>query len=303
MDRRDFLKASAGSLLMAGAAAAPGQAQGSRRLDKFGLQLSTVTALMLTDFEGTLREVADIGYQQVEFSAGGFLGRDVSEVQALLGELNLEAPVGRVATTRPEGYENLSREELRALARARTSPEAFMERVERSLDDAVVLGQESLILPSLGADHFTSMEGVEGVVELFKRAGAVCSARGVTFGFHNHAVEFVPVDGVIPYDFLIEQTDPHLVTFQLDAYWMTKGGGNLSEYLERYPGRFSSCHMKDIDESGDFADVGDGQIDFPRFTREALAAGAQYFFVERDRPPNPAESIRRSYAYLERMRF
>ena len=303
MDRRDFLKASAGSLLMAGATAARAQVAGSRRLEKIGLQLSTVTALMLTDFEGTLREVADIGYQQVEFSAGGFLGRDVSQVQALLGELNLEAPQGRVAMTRPEGYENLSREELRALARARTSPDVFMERVERSLEDAVVLGQESLIFPVLGADDFASMDDLERVVALFNRAGAVCKAQGMTFGFHNHAAEFVPVDGVIPYDFLIEHTDPQLVTFQLDAYWMTKGGGDLSEYLERYPGRFSSCHMKDIDDSGDFADVGAGMIDFPRFTREAIAAGSKYFFVERDRPPYPSESIRRSYAYLEQMRF
>ena len=303
MYRREFLKAGAGSLLVAGAAALHAQEPGSRRLEKFGLQLSTVTALMLEDFEGTLREVADIGYQQVEFSARGFLGHDVSEVHALLAELGLEAPLGRVSFAPPDGYENLSREQRRALRLGGNSAEDLMASVERSLEDAVALGQASLILPGMSTENFQSMERHEATAAFFNRAGAMCGERGVMFGFHNHADEFVPVNNRIPYDFLIEETDPQLVTFQLDAYWMIRGGGNLSEYLARYPGRFSSCHMKDIDTSGDFADVGDGTIDFPKFTREALAAGAKHFFVERDNPPHPAESIRRSYAYLEQMTF
>ena len=301
--RREFLKAGAGSLLVAGAAALRAQAPGSRRLEKIGLQLSTVTALMLEDFEGTLREAADIGYDQVEFSARGFLGRDVSEVRALLAELGLEAPLGRVSWSPPDGYDSLSREQQRALRGGGSSPEVWMESVERSLDDAVALGQESLIMPGMSTENFQSMERIEATAAFFNRAGAMCRERGVMFGFHNHAYEFVPVNHRIPYDFLIEETDPQLVTFQLDAYWMTKAGGNLSEYLARYPGRFSSCHMKDIDTSGDFADVGDGTIDFPKFTREALAAGAKHFFVERDNPPHPAESMRRSYAYLKQMTF
>jgi sugar phosphate isomerase/epimerase len=144
---------------------------------------------------------------------------------------------------------------------------------------------------------------VERTIHLFGRAGALCAREGLQFGYHNHDWELTPIEGVVPYDLLLERTDPEQVTFQLDAYWIRKGGGDLFDYLQRFPGRFSSCHMKDIDDAGDFADVGDGNIDFPRFTREAMETGARYFFVERDNPPDPLASAKRSYEYLRRMTF
>ena len=88
---------------------------------------------------------------------------------------------------------------------------------------------------------------------------------------------------------------------QLDAYWIRKGGGDLFDYLSRYPGRFPTVHLKDIDAEGDFADVGHGLIDFPRFIAAAQAAGTRHCFVERDNPPDPAGSIRRSFAYLNQL--
>ena len=306
MKRRNFLSAGAGSLLLPGlltACSTTMKTTNSQQLQKFGLQLSTVTSLMLKDFEGTLKRVADIGYQQVEFSALGFLGKSATDIQNLLNEFKLEAPVGRVTPRLPENFATLSREAQIAAYRERASIEHFLDNVEHSLAAAIALGQKYLILPVLTPDRYQSLDQVKANIELINQAAALCQPQGVTFGYHNHNWEFIPLDGVIPYDLMLDSTDPAQVTFQLDAYWVTKGGGNLSDYLSRYPGRFSSCHMKDIDDAGDFADVGHGLIDFPRFTREALAAGAQYFFVERDNPPNPAASIQRSYTYLKQMTF
>ncbi len=82
----------------------------------------------------------------------------------------------------------------------------------------------------------------------------------------------------------------------LNIFW-------LDDYLTRHAGRFPSCHMKDIDADGDFEDVGHGQIDFPTFTRMAVAQGARHFFVERDNPPDPSASIVRSYEYLSQMTY
>ncbi|MFK7914381.1 MAG: sugar phosphate isomerase/epimerase family protein [Pseudomonadales bacterium] len=314
MQRRAFLGASAGSLLLPalvsgcqqsagiqpGAGAASSQ---TRRLDAFGLQLSTVTNLMLTDFEGTLAQVAEIGYKQVEFSAMGFLGRSATQVQSRLNALNLEAPVGRVAPIVPPGFFSLPRKQAMQIYFERGSPQHLLENVAQSLDSALALGQGSLILPALLPDNFKTMDQVKRNIDLISEAGALCSKQGVVFGYHNHNWELTPIDGVVPYDLMLEQTDPDQVTFQLDAYWIKKGGGDLSAYLSRYPGRFSSCHMKDIDAAGDFADVGDGLIDFPRFTREAIAQGARHFFVERDNPPQPLQSVKRSYSYLQQMTF
>ncbi|MCH9662387.1 MAG: sugar phosphate isomerase/epimerase [Gammaproteobacteria bacterium] len=316
MRRRSLIKAGGGLLLVPPAlagcqssgsstAAAQSQVQTQQvnKLDKFGLQLSTVTPLLLADFEGTLARVAQIGYQQVEFSAMGFLGRSPATVQRLLASNGLAAPVGRVTPQLPSGFFSLPRQEMMQVYRDRGQPKYFLENVAHSLESALALGQGYLILPALMPDNFQSLDQVKRNIDLISRAGELCASQGVVFGYHNHNWELAPIDGAVPYDLMLDGTDPGQVTFQLDAYWIRKGGGNLSDYLSRYPGRFSTCHMKDIDGSGDFADVGDGLIDFPKFTREALAQGAKYFFVERDNPPDPAGSIQRSFTYLQQMTF
>lgn len=304
MHRRAFIQAgvalTSGSLL---AGLATAEAPGQRRLSTFGLQLSTVTQMMLADFAGTLERVAQVGYQQVEFSARGFLGRSASEVQALLTQYGLEAPVGRVSVRLPEGFYQLPRDEAMRVYQQHAGLDRFLDNVRYSLDAALALDQSALVLPALMRDRFTTLDQVKANIELINQAGDLCGAQGVQFGYHNHDWELADLDGVVPYDLMLEQTDPDKVTYQLDAYWITRGGGDLEDYLTRYAGRFSSCHMKDIDDEGDFADVGYGLIDFPRFTALAVAQGARHFFVERDDPPEPLQSIVRSYGYLSQMKF
>ncbi len=306
MQRRALLKAGAGSLLASTLLLGCKQnsevaARLPTQLNKFGLQLSTVTPLMLADFEGTLEKVAQIGYQQVEFSAMGFLGRSTQDVQRLLTQNKLEAPVGRIAPVLPEGFFQLPRKRAMQIYRERGQPKYLLDNVKHSLEAAVALGQGYLVLPALMPDNFKTLEQVQSNIDLINQAGDLCAQQGVVFGYHNHNWELSPIDGKIPYDLMLQQTDPDKVTYQMDAYWIVKGGGDLSSYLAGYPGRFATCHLKDIDANGDFADVGDGVIDFPRFTREAMQQGAKYFFVERDSPPKPEESIQRSYNYLKTM--
>lgn len=308
MQRRALLKTGIGSLLASSLMMSCQQNESSAvllptQLTKFGLQLSTVTPLMLADFEGTLKKVAKIGYQQVEFSAMGFLGRSAQEVQQLLVDNQLEAPVGRIAPQLPKGFFQLPRAQALQIYRELGQAKHLLENVKHSLETAVAMGQGYLILPALMPDNFKTMAQVETNIELINQAGDLCAQQGVIFGYHNHSWELAPLEGRVPFDLMLQRTDPDKVTFQLDAYWIVKGGGNLSSYLARYPGRFATCHLKDIDDQGDFADVGDGLINFPKFAREALAQGAEYFFVERDSPPKPAESIQRSYDYLKQMVF
>lgn len=279
------------------------QPTNSQQLDNIGLQLSTVTPQMLADMPGTLQRVAEIGYSQVEFSALGFLGRNLSDVQALLQANGLSAPVGRVSPKMPAAFYSMPRKQQRAMFALESSPTNMLRNVEAGIADAKALGQSSLVLPVLMPDQFQTLAQVKRNLALLQKAGELCASEGLQFGYHNHAWELAPIDGVVPYHLLLEETDPAQVTFQLDAYWIRKGGGNLTEYLTRYAGRFSSCHFKDIDPADNFADVGDGLIDFPKFTREALAQGATHFFVERDNPPEPMRSIERSYSYLQDMKF
>ena len=310
MRRRELLRLGGAALvpvtLLArgrASAAAPALQPGVRRLTRIGLQLSTVTRLLMQDFEGTLRQVAGIGYSQVEFSAMGRLGRPVEHVKQLLAETGLQAPVGRVSPKLPADVMQMPREEAMRIFAERGQARHLVENVKHALEDALAFEQKVINLPALPPTEFGSLDQVRANIEAINAAGEVCAAQGVQFGYHNHDWELTPIDGVIPYDLMIEQTDPQNVSFQLDSYWIVKGGGDLSDYLSRYSGRFNSCHLKDIDPHGDFEDVGHGTIDFPRFVAEAEAAGARHFFVERDDPPDPAEAIRRSYDYIRDMTY
>ena len=310
MRRRELLQLAAGALIPAALMACgrapgvgPNERENVRQLKDFGLQLSTVNRLMMQDFEGTLRKVAEIGYSQVEFSAMGFLGRSAEYVKGLLAELGLNAPVGRVTPALPEGVMRMPREEAMRIFAERGQAKHLVENVSHGMEDALVLGQKVINLPFLMPAEFQSLDQVKRNIEYMNAAGELCAEQGIMFGYHNHDWEFIPLDGVIPYDLMIEQTDPQKVSFQLDSYWIVKGGGSFSDYLSRYAGRFNSCHLKDMDASGDFEDVGYGAIDFPSFVAEAQAAGARYFFVERDDPPDPAAAIVRSYEYLRNLTY
>lgn len=152
-------------------------------------------------------------------------------------------------------------------------------------------------------DNFTNLEQLEQSVTLLREAGELCATAGVQFGYHNHDWEFAEVDGVVPFDFMLDSIDAELLAGQLDVYWVTKAGADPLDYLSRYPGRFPSCHLKDIDDDGDFQDVGYGNVDFPRFVDAAIKQNTRYYFVERDNPPQPMRTAERAYAYLEQMRY
>ena len=275
----------------------------NRKLEKFGLQLSTITPLLLADFEGTLERVAAIGYRQVEFSAAGFLGRPVERVVELLEANGLKAPVGRISPKLPDNFAAMSRDEQRAAFREFAAPEYLLENVRWGLDHANALGQKHLVLPALMPDNFTTRARVDESLDLLRQAGELCAASGVQFGYHNHDWEFASVDGVVPYDLMLETIEPELMAYQIDVYWVVKGGRDPLEYLSAHPGRFPTCHLKDIDDEGDFEDVGYGNIDFPEFVAAAMDAGTEYYFVERDGPPEPMRTAERAYAYLAQMTY
>jgi sugar phosphate isomerase/epimerase len=304
MHRRHFVKYGAlGLASLASARSWAAAMPAGEKLRNFGLQLSTVTPLMQKDFEGTLARVAEIGYRQVEFSAMGFLGRPANYVQSLLRKNELAAPVGRITPRLPDDFFTLPLKQAMAVYRQQGALEFFLDNVKYSLDVALSMEQKFLNLPAFMPDHFATLNGVKRVVELLNEAGEICAKEGVLFGYHNHDWEFAEVDGVNPFEYMLENTQAGKVGYQLDVYWVAKAGGNALDVMARHAGRFPSLHLKDIDSAGDFTDVGYGEIDFPSVVRDALAQGTQHFFVERDNPPDPESSITRSFGYLDKMTF
>lgn len=301
MKRREMLR-----LIAQGSAIAtlPSFALGANQVSndfQFGLQLSTLNSLMNEDFFDTLTLVSEMGYRIVELSAGGFLGRDPQRVKAHLAELGLMAPVGRVTPDFPTDYRSLPRDEQRTISRSLRGADTLIRNVRHALVNTLDMNQKYLNIPMIADTEFNTRAKVENLARLLNEAGKICQEQGVLLGYHNHDFEFEEVGGILPYDLMLAETDPELVGFQLDSYWVTKGGGDIMAYLKNHPGRFPSVHLKDIDSDGRFEDVGSGLIDFPPFIALAMETGTKHFFVERDGPSMPLQSARNSFDYLTRL--
>ena len=272
MNRRGFV---AGALATGFGGALPLRAQddGGSGLSP-GLQLYTIRRLMRDDVPSALALVADIGYRHVEFA--GYYGYPATELRLMLDDLGLSALAAHVPQT--DMTEN---------------PDAVIE-------SALILGHRYLVVPAINLESRASLDGYHRMAERFNAWGEVCDQAGLRFAYHNHAFEFELADGQVPYDVLLDETDPALVEFELDLYWIRAGGRSELEYFERYPGRFTLWHVKDMDTEGEMADVGDGVIDFASlFDRDDT--GVRYAFVERDDSPDPESTIRRSHAAVTRM--
>jgi len=245
------------------------------RIERIGLQLYTVRDLMQADVGRTLEKVAAIGYREVEFA--GYFGESPARIRMLLDAVGLEAPSSHVS------LQDLTLDPARIF------------------DAAEVIGHRYLVVPSLDPQDRRSLDDYRRVAAALNRAAEIASTRGLWVGYHNHDFELARIGGVLPYDVLLAQTDPTLVCFEMDFYWMTRGRADPVAYLQRHPGRFHLCHIKDMDRRRKMADVGAGRIDFRKILRHREAAGLRHFYVEHDRPVDPLTSIRASYGFLHKL--
>jgi sugar phosphate isomerase/epimerase len=283
MNRRRFINrltlAAAGGLCLSDPSAFARAAAG-RKLSRIGMQLYTVRRELEKDFEGTLAKVAALGYREVEFA--GYFGHKPAEVKSLLKRLKLDAPAAHVQLSELRG-------DLRPL-----------------MDAAQTIGHKYLLVAWLPPAERASLDNYRRLADLFNEAGAALAREGVRFAYHNHDFEFAPLEGKVPYDLLLERTDPRAVKLEMDLYWTVKGGARPVEYFERHPGRFHLLHVKDMDATPRrfFADVGRGTIDFKSIFARSQKAGVRHYFVENDEPAgSPFDSLRVSIEHLRRLEF
>jgi sugar phosphate isomerase/epimerase len=157
------------------------------------------------------------------------------------------------------------------------------------------------VCPSVDASRRGSIDDWKRVCQTFNAIGAQAQAAGLSFAYHNHDFEFIPINGQIPYDVVLAETDPDLVKMEADLYWMTKAERDPVAYFQRYPGRFPLLHLKDMARDGTIADVGKGIVDFKRILGYSRLAGVAHCFVEHDYPAHPLQSIEASLKYLQEM--
>jgi sugar phosphate isomerase/epimerase len=262
------------------------------------VQLYTVRDAMKTDFSGTIAKVAAVGYKEVEFA--GYFDHPAKDIRALLDKNGLTSPSCHVDYTVVE----------------KKWPEA--------LEAANIIGHKYIICPWIDEKQRSEPGGWKRAADLFNRAGEASQKAGIQFGYHNHSFEFEPVaslGGKLPYDFLLAETDPKLVTMEMDLCWISVAGKDPLAYFDKYPGRFPLVHVKDFVRDpnstssfsgatgpsvkfiGRLADVGSGSIDWKRIFAQSSKAGIQHYFVEHDEPKSSFDSIRASYQYLSTLEF
>ena len=145
----------------------------------------------------------------------------------------------------------------------------------------------------------TTLADLQQYCDYYNQIGERCNEAGLRFGYHNHSFEFTEIEGQLMYDYLIENTDPDKVFFQMDVYWVIEGGYNPVEYFNKYPGRFEQLHIKDETEIGR-----SGMVDFENIFNNVDESGAKYMIVEVERyTGTPLEGVQESYDYLNEATF
>lgn len=269
-----------------------------------GIQLYSLGPDLAKELDAQLATVAKIGFKSVELA--GYLGRTPAELRAAFDKAGLVCPSAHIS---PKGAGGFSGD------------------LDKLADEMHVIGVKSVMMPifyipdRLGGDLRAA--GVQMTADDWKwnadflnEKAAVLKKAGIVAGYHNHNFEFAPLkdaNGAATHgmEILLKGTDPSLVTFEMDAGWVTAAGQDPFALLKAHPGRFTQMHVKDIKATTkanfelkqDPTEVGGGMIDWKRLLPAAYAAGVRGFYYEQEPPfAHPRlESARISYDYLAKV--
>jgi len=252
-----------------------------------GLQLYSVRDSMAVSPQRTIEAVAKMGYKYVEaagYNDGLFYGMTPVEFKALLKANKLYMPSSHTGQVVPNA----------------AKWDETMTWWDKCIAAHIAVGAKYIIQPFMDNVGFESLAGTKRYCEYFNAVGAKCKAKGILFGYHNHDKEFKDIDGTTVYDYLLQNTDPSKVFFQLDLWWIHVSGKKALDYFNKYPGRFLFYHVKDEEEVG-----ASGKIDFKPYFDNAKKAGTKFFIVEAEKSSvgNSLESAKKSLDFLMKAKY
>lgn len=293
MDRREFLKRSilltAGTLVGADLLAKSSSlgelaaAEKNNKLKKMGLQLYSLREAMGRDVPGTLKVVADMGWATLEtasYNDGKVYGLAPAVFRAMAEDLGMKVTGSHLGKNLEKGNEA-----------------AIMDWWKTALDTQVAVGCKYAVMPSFPIGK--TLDDIRLYCDYFNDIGALANQRGLMFGFHNHDKEFNSIDGQVIYDFMLANTDPKKVMFELDVYWCVRGGKDPVAYINKYGKRIPLLHIKDEMAIGQ-----SGMMDFESIFNAAYKNGMKEFYVEVERyAVSPEEDVRKSFEFLQNAHF
>lgn len=226
------------------------------------LQLYSIRDEMAKDVPATLKKVAEMGYDGVEFA--GFFEHDPEELGDMCDDLGL------------------------GIAGAHVQVNAIQEfELQATIDDMIKLGNDFIVVPGLPEEYRNSVEAWQTTADLFNVAVEKVTQHDLELGYHNHAHEFEPLEGEIPWDVFMERADED-VFGQLDVGHCIRAGQDPVLYLQKYPGRYLTVHVKDFDPDDEDVLVGDGVADWETiFDLCEDVAGTEWYIIEQEHYPVP----------------
>ena len=310
LSRRNLIGFSGASMALAAITPARAAKEGFFMRTKLpiGLQLYTLGPGLAADLDNMLSQVAKTGYKTVELA--GYLGRTPKDLRAAFDKAGLAATSAHV-----QGRKG--------------GPDPSLVELDRLIPDAHVLGVKTIVLPMFPIPTHINMTPKAGealrpllarmsqqmslddwkaTADLLNTAGATLKRAGLRLGYHNHNVEFAPSGGTTGMDYLLTNTDPALVHFEMDVGWVVAAGADPFALIKAHPHRFKQMHVKDVLPTTkpnfvfqqDPTEIGSGMIDWKRLLPAAYAAGIRDIFVEQEAPfARPRlEAIKVSFDYL-----
>ncbi len=228
------------------------------------------------DWQSILRQTTEMGYSELEI--GNYLGDSAASFLSFCREIGLKPIAGGMNITEDINAMQESADRLNAL----------------KIKYAVSYWPWFTGAP-------LSLEDCKRSAEVLNKMGEFCKKNGLIFCWHNHDLEFFPMEEGTPFDYLMKHTDNDLVKCELDIYWVKKGGADPLQIMKKYPGMYPLLHIKDMapGEEQDFACPGEGIINWNQIFEEAANQNIRHYFVERDNAEDGLECLRVSAEYLK----
>jgi len=246
----------------------------------YGLQLYSVRDVIGKDPKGVLKQIAGFGYKKIESYQGDqgvFWGMKPKEFKSYMDELGMT-----IVSTHADTTKNL----------------------EKIAAEAAEAGLSYILQPYIGPQK--SLDEWKKRADEFNKRGEICNKAGIKFGYHNHDYSFKELDGKIPQEILLENTDKSLVFYELDIMWIEAAGADAITHIKKYAGRYDLCHIKDFvrEPKVESTDLGKGIVDYPGILKVASENGIKQFIVEQEEYPVPVmTSISNDAEYMKKLVF
>ena len=255
----------------------------NKSINPFGVQLYSVRDVLPDDPRGVMTKLAKMGYKQFESYSGekGFLwGLSPKEMKVFLGDIGVD-----MVSTHFNYLDVVNNSDT----------------LKKNIEMAKGAGLKYMLCPYLGPQK--SWDKWKQVADNLNKVGEEVSKAGLKFGYHNHDYSFKPLEGKLPQDYLIENTDPNYVMFELDLCWIDVAGVDTEDHLKKYGDRYELCHIKDYtikDGKPLQNDLGKGTVNIKDTLNAALKSNIKYYIVEQEEYPNSSlESLEYDAKYME----